>query len=527
VALGAGLATAILLAGCAASEPTPDPDEPIRIASTFQFGAFDPACTTAPGSLVAINQLYPRLLAVTPQDGLLEPDIAESASFTAPGDFTVTLIPGLEFANGNELTAIDVAFSVERQLEIAHERGPSAALANLASVEVVDDLTLVFHLVTEGDQAFPSVLASSAGAIVDEHTFPLDACAENENIVAGAGFAGQYLIADLDPDPEVPLRLDRNPAYGGAFGAAQNLAVELSSYPDEAALLGALGSDAVDVALHLSASASETIGEDAPVRLLDGPSGAIQSLVFNFAAQPFGTASTEPNTAKALAVRQAAAALIDREALASAAPASLPLFSFLPTGVLGTDDVLDSAWGDGRGGPDADQAEELLLAAGVTTPVSLGIEYPDEQFGAASAEVFALLQEQLEASGLFEVTLGSTPWPAFEEQRVADAYPAFQFGFSPAAPDPLAYLAPTVGVVSTLANHSGDPQLQQLVADLAGATDDKARETAIERIQELDAMQLSTIPLLQGTRSVGVREGITGLDLDRPLELRFGSITRG
>ena len=192
----------------------------------------------------------------------------------------------------------------------------------------------------------------------------------------------------------------------------------------------------------------------------------------------------------------------------------------------GAEDVLGGAWGDGRGGPDEDQAEDLLIAAGVATPVSLGIHYPGEHFGASSEEVLGQLQEQLESSGLFDVTLASSEWPVFDEQRTADEYPAFYFGWSPEAPDALAYLAPYIGPPSVLANGGSTAELQQLVAELAATVDADAREGIIDRIQAADAVQLSTIPLLQGVRYVGVRDGVEGLDLDRPLEIRFGSITR-
>jgi peptide/nickel transport system substrate-binding protein len=525
LALALSFATLAALVGCAASEPETATDEPVRVGTTLEFSALDPVCATAPGDLQVVRQVFPRLLVATDDSDVVEPELAETAAFTAPGDFTVTLKPGLEFANGNELTSADVAFSFERQLDIGDG---NSALSNLGSVDVVDDMTLVFHPTTAGDAAFPTLLASSAGSIVDEHTFPADECGQVDDIVAGAGFAGQYLIPDLDADPETPLLLEPNPAYGGTLPAVRNVGVELTAFADAAALLGALDQGRVDVALDGVRPADlDAVGDDTAVRLLSGPSGAIRSLVFDFAAQPFGTASAEPNATKAQAVRQAVAALVDRDPLAEAAGAAFePLVSFLPDGVSGAEDVLGDTWGDGRGGPDEDQAEDLLVAAGVATPVSLGIQYPDEHFGASSQKVLTQLQEQLESSGLFDVTLASSEWSVFDEQRTAHGYPTFYFGWSPATPDALAYLAPYIGPPSVLSNDGSTAELQQLVAELAAAADADAREGIIERIQAAEAVQLSTIPLLQGLRFVGVRDGVEGLDLDRPLEIRFGSITR-
>ena len=65
------------------------------------------------------TQVFATLLDSPQGSSEVEPDIAESAEYTAPTQYTVTLKPDLKFANGNDLTSSDVKFSFERQLAIA------------------------------------------------------------------------------------------------------------------------------------------------------------------------------------------------------------------------------------------------------------------------------------------------------------------------------------------------------------------------------------------------------------------------
>ena len=83
---------------------------------------------------------------------------------------------------------------------------------------------------------------------------------------------------------------------------------------------------------------------------------------------PFGAKTAEADPAKALAVRQAMADLVDREAIAKQVYKGtyLPLYSYVPAGLPGAAEPLKSMYGDGNGGPDADKAKSVLKDAGVT-----------------------------------------------------------------------------------------------------------------------------------------------------------------
>src|SRR4029453_3769042 len=101
-----------------------------------------------------MNQVFPFLMNTPLGSPDVEPDIAESAEFTSPTEYTVTLKPDLKWANGNDLTSSEFKFTFALHLAIADENGPSSLLHNLDPVETPDDTTVVFTLKTGNDQVF-------------------------------------------------------------------------------------------------------------------------------------------------------------------------------------------------------------------------------------------------------------------------------------------------------------------------------------------------------------------------------------
>src|SRR5215207_1253749 len=118
----AGVSVAALtLAGCApgGGEDTEAAGGTITIGTTEQVTTLDPAGSYDNGSLGVQTQVFPYLLNTDYQSTEVQPDLAESAEFTSPSEYTVTLPEGLKWANGNELTSADVKFSFVRNIAIA------------------------------------------------------------------------------------------------------------------------------------------------------------------------------------------------------------------------------------------------------------------------------------------------------------------------------------------------------------------------------------------------------------------------
>lgn len=524
--VAAPVAAALALAGCTTGGGTGTNDNVILVGTTDKVTTLDPAGSYDNGSLAVQINVFPYLVDTALNSTEVVPSLAESAEFTAPDEYTVTLPEGLTWANGNVLDANDVVFSFERNVAIADPNGASSLLYNLDSVEAVDDTTVVFHLKTENDQVFPFILTSFPGAIVDDEVFAADALTPDADIVEANAFGGPYVITSYDFNQTVEFA--PNPEYRGLIETPANEGVILSYYADSSNLKLDVQEGQIDVAYRsLSATDVEDLSGDDGVTVHHGPGGEIRYIVFNFNTQPFGATTAEADPAKALAVRQAVASLIDRAAISEQVYKGTytPLYSFVPDGFAGATEVLKDLYGD-NGGPSVDQATQLLADAGVSTPVELNLQYSPDHYGPSSGDEYALIKDQLEADGLFTVNLQSTEWVQYSEDRTSDVYPAYQLGWFPDYSDADNYLAPFFLTENFLGNHFSDPEIDQLIRQQAVTTDPAEREGLIGDIQAAVAAQLSTVPYLQGAQVAVSGTDINGIVLDASFKLRFAPITR-
>lgn len=529
--LGALAGTAVFalaLAGCAAGGSGGDSgSSSIVIGTTDKVTALDPAGSYDNGSLTVQTQVFALLMNSVPGSADIKPDLAASAEFTSPTEYTVKLKPGLKWANGNDLTSSDVKFSFDRQLKIADENGPSVLLYNLDNTEAVDPTTVVFHLKAPNDQIFPQILASQAGIIVDEDSFSADAVTPDEKIVKANAFDGQYVITSYDFNNLVSFKANKD--YAGALGAAKNQNVDLKYYTDSSNLKLDVQEGNIDAAFRsLSATDVADLKKNDKVTVTDGPGGEIRYITFNFNTQPFGATTAEADPAKALAVRQAVADLVDRKAIADQVYKGtyLPLYSYVPAGFVGSTEALKDLYGK-DGGPDGAAAKKVLTDAGITTPVALNLQYNPDHYGESSGDEYALVKSQLEDGGLFAVNLQSTEWVQYSKDRVADVYPVFQMGWFPDYPDADNYLSPFFTPSSFLVNHYDNSAVTDLIGAQAVELDAATRKADIEKIQSLVAADLPTVPLLQGAQIAVTGKDVTGTTLDGSFKFRFATLVKG
>jgi peptide/nickel transport system substrate-binding protein len=530
VALSTGATAVLVFAGCASGGSGGSSGDSITVGTTDKVTFLDPAASYDNGSFAVMNQIYSFLLNSKPGTSEVEPDLAESAEFTSPTEYTVVLKEGLTFANGNELTASDVKFSFDRQTAIAADNGPSSLLYNLASTEVVDDTTVVFTLTEANDQIFPQILSSPAGPIVDEEVFSPDEVTTDQEIIDGEAFHGQYVISSYKFNELVQFKAYAD--YQGLLGAPKTDTVNLKYYADSSNLKLDVQEGNIDVATRsLSATDVEDLTGNDNVDVHTGPGGEIRYIVFNFNTQPFGMTTPDADPAKALAVRAAVADIVDREAIAEQVYKGtyVPLYSYVPAGFPGATQPLKELYGDGDGGPDVGKAADRLEAAGITTPVALNLQYNPDHYGPSSGDEYALVKSQLDESGLFTVNLQSTEWVTYTDQRTQDAYPAYQLGWFPDYSDADTYLSPFFQTENFLGNHFSDAELDQLIPAQAVEQDPATREALIGDIQEKVAAQLSTVPLLQGAQVAVSGTDVTGVKdtLDASFKFRLGVLAKG
>ncbi|MEU9332175.1 ABC transporter substrate-binding protein [Streptomyces sp. NPDC048290] len=482
-------------AGAAAWQLVPsneDHGRTITVGTTDGVTSLDPAGAYDAGSWALFSNLFQSLLTFDPGGTAPVPDAAESCAFTDTGlqTYRCELRSGLTFPSGREVTAEDVKFSIDRVLRINSDVGPAPLFETLEAVGARGN-TVTFRL-SAADATFPYRLATGAGAIVDPTRYPADALRTKP----GADGTGPYRLKSYTKDKSAVLT--PNTAYQGAVDGTRR-PVEVRYYTDSAALDRAYKAREVQVATRqlppetlagLSAS-------DPDQRVSESDSSETRNLYFN---------TRDGSPLHDVRVRQALAWLIDRDRLAAGVYQGTvdSLYSLIPAGINGH----TTSFFDEYPTQDPGKARELLTEAGVSLPVSFTLSYG--QGRGAAAEEAAELKRQLEADGLFRVTVKGYEWTEFQERWADGKLDAYAVGWVADYPDPDTFGAPLIGTGSTMNTGYSDKTVDRLIkegqryADRGRAADD------FSELQDLVARDAPVIPLWQRKEYVVTDETVGG-----------------
>ena len=174
--------------------------------TTDQPISYDPAGAYDLPSYDGIYSIYQNLMTVPPGGNKAVPEAAEKCEFTDNDNkvFECTMKDGLEFSDGSPLTAQDVKFSFDRNVEIADPNGASSLLANMKSIEAPDDKTVVFNL-KEPDATWPLLLTTGSFAIVPSDVYPADKLQASDKVIG----SGRYTLAQYEPGQQTVLEKQR------------------------------------------------------------------------------------------------------------------------------------------------------------------------------------------------------------------------------------------------------------------------------------------------------------------------------
>jgi peptide/nickel transport system substrate-binding protein len=503
-ALATLAAAALLLTGCSTVPSLGDAG--IVVGTALPVTSLDPAADAGAGGRLVAEQIYPHLLTVEPGTSRLVPDIAETAGFDDDGAYAVRLKPGLRFANGDRLDASDVVRSISRQRAIKAPGGPWPLLNDVTSVRARGDRTVVFRLATPGDPRFPDILASQAGAIVDEDVFPEHALAGAQDIVDAQPFAGPYTVQSFNPGDLITFHAA--PHYRGALGRPHAPDITLKLYGSASTLVGDVTDRAIDLGYGGIGPAELHELDHDVVDVIARAGGASRFLVFDPDGMPYGARQEDASPPRAKAVRRAVANLVDRTALAVEVDhgATAPLYGFVPEGLPGSEPLQRATTGDGHGQPDIAAAEGELAQADVATPLALTITIVPDRDPPGTAAEFRSLAAQLQLGGLFQVTVKEVGAAEFAAKRPKGAFQAYPGVWAPDGTDPGTYRAPYR--IAGTADPSATPK---------GAA-------GLRKLQRKLATDLPIVPLVQARQLALTADGVSGVRFDASFTLRFGSL---
>ncbi|GHH12944.1 ABC transporter substrate-binding protein [Streptomyces lanatus] len=469
-----------------------DDDSTITVGTTDAVTSLDPAGAYDAGSWALFNNVFQSLMTFEPGGVTPVPDAAQNCGFdgTDLRTYRCELREGLAFPSGRAMTAQDVKFSFDRVKRIKSDVGPSALLDTLASVSA-SGRTVTFHL-TSADATFPLKVATGAGAIVDREKYPANAL-RSDNAVDGTG---PYTLTSYTKDEKAVLA--PNPQYKGAVGTGHP--VELRYYGDADALDEAWKAKRIDVATRTLPPEvlAGLNAADPGQRVSEADSSEIRNLYFD-------TRANSP--LHDVRVRQAMAWLIDRERLAATVYKGTvdPLYSLIPTGITGH----TTSFFDAYPKLSAAKARVLLSEAGVSLPVRFTYGYGTGR-GAAAAEEATELKRQLEASGLFKVTVKGYEWTDFQKRWAGGKLDAYAVGWVADFPDPDTYGGPLVGKGATMNTGYSDKAVDQLITSSQQYADRSQATKDFRSLQAAVARDVPVIPLWQAKEYVVASEAVGG-----------------
>jgi ABC-type transport system substrate-binding protein len=374
-------AVAVVMSGCAADDGgTGAPaggDNVLRVAfKTAAPSTLDPATGSAGSDGTILWTIFDGLTSFDPETLEVEPRLAESWEWIDPVTLELELVPDAVFHDGTPVDAEAVKFNLDRNAAGEDDVKIAADLANVESVEAVDDTTVVLHLATPSASMLLT-LADRAGMMISPTALEKDP-AGFANAPVGAG-PFQFVRWDTNSVIEVEKFED----YWNA-DAVELDGIEFQLMPDPQTRLNALRSGDVDLIYNVDPSTVATLEEDANVTVESAPSLAYYQLFMNLGSAPFDS----------LQVRQAVAMAIDRDELVTAVMGDHGEAAWMPVpsqSFAFTEEL------SGEPAYDPDRARELLAQGGYPDGFEVDMALELGSLNARRAEIIA---DQLSRIGI-------------------------------------------------------------------------------------------------------------------------------
>lgn len=233
-------------------------------------------------------------------DVVVQPQLAESWDISEDGlVYTFHLRQGVKFHNGQEMTAEDVKYSLERQLNPDVGSAGRGDLTMIQGIEVVDPYTLNITLV-EPTGPFLTALGGRYNAII-----PKDSAPDGDTLRRQAIGTGPYMVAEFVPTER--LVLQKNADYWQE-GVPLLDEIVIQVIPDEQTILAGLRAGTIDMAVLEDANSYMLLEGDENIILERTPAIKIDTLELPPDVEPLDD----------VRVRQAILLALDKEAIMEA-----------------------------------------------------------------------------------------------------------------------------------------------------------------------------------------------------------------
>jgi peptide/nickel transport system substrate-binding protein len=178
--------------------------------------------------------------------------------------------------------------------------------------------------------------------------------------------------------------------------------------------------------------------------------------------------------------------------------------------------------------PDPDAAKATLEEAGIKTPVKLTLGYTPTHYGPNAVDEANEFAGQLEAGGLFDVSTEDAEWEEYQTLYKQNAYDLFILGWYPDFLDADNYLSPFVRDGGFFQNGYSSDEVNSLLDQELGETDEAARDEEIGQLQDIVAQDVPLIPSWNGQNVAVATSAMSGVEetLDPTYIFRFWEISK-
>lgn len=463
----------------------------IRIASPNKVTTLDPIASAAAGNIEAFGQLYARLLRKD-RDGNLQPGLAESWQVSDDGLTYTFELRNAKFSDGTDITAEDVAFSLNRVAKDESSAYP-AAYAPVKEFMAVDADTVKLTLEHPSAPMLAYMEIFNAGIVSKD-----DVEARGEEAFASDPVtSGPFMVESWKPNDRLTLKANPNfwrKGYPKVDGA------DLIEVSDDNARSTMIMAGEIDVNRGVPWAQVEEINASGKAGVNLEPSTVVYGVMPNHGKAPFDN----------LNIRKAAAMALNREAITKTVTLGHATVanSTLPNALrFHADDVSPPGY-------DPAGARALLEQEGATgTEITLMITPSNEQ-------VATLLKAQWDAVG-FKTTVERVDAGLWWSNLTEGKYEVTISWWYNETEDP--DLAARWAVCGNCGNRSyytnyDNQRVNELTESALREQDEEERARMYHEIQKISTEELAQIPLYYSPFANAYAKNIEGLALTPSLQ---------
>jgi peptide/nickel transport system substrate-binding protein len=447
----------------------------------------------------AISLMCESLLRQAP-DGSIGPGVATVAN-PSPTEMVFTLKPGVTFWDGSPVTAADVVFSLDRQMNPAYGGFYGGVFNRVRSIQATGPGQVTITL-KQPDYWLEGELASMAGIVIQK-SYAMKEGKKYGTPSGGIMCTGDYEFKSWTAGAGVTAVV--NPHYWNTAVKPLVQQIVIKGVPDAASFNSGMLTGAIQGSYYFGDPALSQLEHSKSVKVYQGPGQSTDAFIVSATSGPLANAT----------VRQALSLALDRPAIISnvyQGAALMPRWLANP-GTFGYGaSVFDAAYNKSPVlTQDLAKARKLAKAAGVTgQTITIGTSSQITSI----ATVTAAYQQAAEAIGL-KVVLKSVSaqdyinfFTSAQARHGVDGFITVNYGDYA---DPAALLS-TIVLPGGSQNYDNfnNAQLTALLEQARSTADPDKRAALVAKAEEMAASLLPWIPNVQPTNILMLSKNLTG-----------------